>query len=573
MDPLAFDEEPSQEKGLEEVEHALSALAGRHPEHVRLEREDQARADRRRRELARAVVVEKKKRRIRLAKRVLAITAIGAAAYLVRAHVLEIRAARSLVDAQARTYASVGFAAFPDDPWTPLRAQGDVGPGSCVVAVAGDAQGAADLEIDRDGVTTKGHGSIGFCSCASEKITATTGAGAVRILRRSANDFGGPLGFTLRAVKPDVLVDSPCAEAQLDDFFKLQSSDVAAPDALEGAAATFAQIGYRPMAAEVSGAPFAIVKAPEQTCSIALSSEPISLRLTGGARPIQNTEGAIGFCTKKGGTFSVWRTGATPIQIASADATKSGGIYGMREVATRAGMKLSTWLVPEDLPWDAANALRASGISDVEELDPEAAGKVPNAATHFFSLSTIDGASVAPDTSQDMIFFSCAPPLGKAETVICAEAAPSRLRASTPRGSWGAASSMLPFWLAGYTQAHDPGAVPSEVALLTLARGLIHRGFEPTILGAIKEIESGVEVLGRAGEDSIVAVGAAPQAPWLVTYTDGPAWKIDGEPHVIPLAPGARITLGPSPGAAAFHGGVESRRTIVFRHAIAQEKK
>ncbi|MGH7282637.1 MAG: hypothetical protein ACRELY_14010, partial [Polyangiaceae bacterium] len=451
VDPLAFDEEPSQEKGLEEVEHALSALAGRHPEHIRLEREDLARADRRRRELARAVVVEKTKRRVRLAKRLLAIAAIGAAAYLVRQHVLEILAARSLVDAQARTYASVGFGAFSDDWWTATRARGDVTSGSCVVAVAGDAHGPADLEIDRDGVTTKGHGSIGFCSCAPEKIEAMTTAGAVRILRRSASEFGGPLGFTLRAVKPDVLVDSPCAEEQLDAYFKTQSSDVSAPDALEGAAATFAQIGYRPVAAEVSGAPFAIVSAPEKSCVIALSSEPISLRLAGGARPIQSTEDAIGFCTKKGGTFSVWRTGATPIQIGAADSTKSGGIYGMREIAARTGTKLSTWILPDDLPWDAANALRASGLTDVEELDPEAAGKVPNAATHFFALSMIDGASVAPDTSQDMIFFSCTPALDKAEQTICAEAGPSRLRASTPRGSWGAASATLPFWMAGYT--------------------------------------------------------------------------------------------------------------------------
>ena len=573
MDPLAFDEEPSQEKGLEEVEHALSALAGRHPEHVRLEREDQARADRRRRELARAVALEKKKRRIRLAKQLVALAAIGAAGYLIRAHVLELRAARTLVDAQAHVYASVGFAAFPDDWSTALRAQGEIGPATCVVAVAGDAHGPVDLEVDRDGVTTKGHGSIGFCSCAAETVTARTGEGAVRILRRRANDFGGPLGFTLRAVSPDVLIDSPCAEEQLDAYFKTQASDVSAPDALEGTAAVFTPIGYRPVAAEVGGAPFAIVSAPEKTCSIAFSSEPISLRLAGGARPVQNTNDAIGFCTKKGGTFSVWRTGATPIQIATADATKSGGIYGMREIAAKAGTKLSTWILPDDLPWDAANALRASGLTDVEELDPEAAGKMPNAATHFFSLSTVEGATVAPDTSQDMIFFTCAPPIDKAEQTICAEAAASRLRASTPRGSWGAASSLLPFWMAGYTQAHDPAAVPSELALLALARALIHRNFEPTILGSIKELESGVEVLGRAGEDSIVAVGAAPQAPWLVTYTDGAAWSIGGEPRVIPLSPGARITLKPSPGSAAFHGGLESRRTIVFRHAVAQEKK
>lgn len=245
----------------------------------------------------------------------------------------------------------------------------------------------------------------------------------------------------------------------------------------------------------------------------------------------------------------------------------------MRETATAEKASLATWIAAEDLPWDAANALRASAVVQVSELDPEAAGKMPIPSTRLFALSTIDDATVAPDASQDTIFFSCAPPLENATSTICVEAAPQRLHATTPRGAWGAASAALPFWMAGFTQAREPSVVPVQAELLALARKLVHRGFEPTILGAIKETERGAEVLGRAGEDAIVAVGAAPQAPWAVPYTDGPAWSLDGEPRVVPLAPGARVSLMPPAGSAQLRAPLDARRTIVFRRSTTTEKK
>jgi hypothetical protein len=246
-------------------------------------------------------------------------------------------------------------------------------------------------------------------------------------------------------------------------------------------------------------------------------------------------------------------------------------MYGIREIADRTHANVATFIAPEDLPWDASQALRASGIVDVTKLDAESAAKMPLPSTRIVSLSTLDGASVGPDSGQDTIFFACAPALEKAPSTLCVEGAAQRWRALTPRGSWGAASSALPFWLAGYAQVRDPAVVPGELLLLNLARKLIRRGFDPTVLGAVKEVERGAEVLGRAGEDSFVAVGIAPEAPWLVPYTDADSWSLDGEPHVTPLAPGTRITVTPVRGTRALHAPLDARRTIVFRHAM--EKK
>jgi hypothetical protein len=303
----------------------------------------------------------------------------------------------------------------------------------------------------------------------------------------------------------------------------------------------------------------------------AAPSETISLRLPGGARPIQEAAGAIAWCTSKGGLFTIWRRGTSAIQVASSAAVRAGGLYGIREIREQSHTNVTTWLAPSDLPWDATQALRASGVVELATLDAESAAKMPTPSTRIVSISILDGATVSPDAGQDTIFFTCTPQLEKSESTVCVEGAAQRWRALTPRGSWGAASSALPFWMAGYAQARDPAVVPGQLSLLTLARKLIRRGFEPTVLGAVKELDRGAEVLGRAGEDSIVAVGIAPEPPWLVPYTDGAAWSIDGEPRVIPLAPGTRITVLPTKNAAPLHSTLDARRTIVFRHGT--EKK
>jgi hypothetical protein len=580
VDPLKFDEEPSQEKGqddLREVEHALSALAGRHPEHARLEREDIARADRRRRELARAVVRERTTRRMRSAKRLLFLAALAGVGIVIRAHVLQISEARGLVDDTAKKFTAVGFGAFPDGWLSANHADAAIGAGTCVVAVAANVRGEADLEVDRDGVTTRGHGSVGFCTCAAEHITvATRNGGAARILHREANDFGGTLGFTLKNAHPSTLLDSPCAEEQLDAYVATHADGAASSqrNPLDDLYAPFSEAGFRPFVSEPSAAPFVVVSAAPEMCFLANAktpSETISLRLTGGTRPIQEAPGGVAWCTAKGGLFTIWRRGTSPIQVASSAALRAGGLYGVREIREQSHTNVTTWLAPADLPWDATQALRASGIVELATLDAESAAKMPIPSTRIVAVSILESATISPDAGQDTIFFACAPQLEKSESAICVEGAAQRWRALTPRGSWGAASSALPFWMAGYAQVRDPAVVPSQLSLLTLARKLIRRGFEPTVLAGVKELDHGAEVLGRAGEDSVVAVGIAPEAPWLVPYTDGAAWSIDDEPRVVPLAPGTRIALTPAKTATPLHSGLDARRTIVFRHGL--EKK
>ena len=513
---------------------------------------------------------------MRLVKRLLALAAIGGVVIVVRAHVLAIRDARELVDGTAKKFTTLGFGAFPDGWLSANHAEASVGPATCVVAVAADMRGEANLELDRDGVITRGHASIAFCTCAAEHVNVTTRNGAARILRRDAADFGGTMGFTLKNTHPETLLDSPCAEEQLDAFVALHADDAAAAAKipLDETHAPFADDGFRPFVSDSSGAPFVIVSAPAEMCFVAFAgaaTDTISLRLVSGTRPIQDVGGSIAWCAAKAGLFTVWRHGTSPIEVAIAAASHAGGLFGIREAAANANAKITTWIAPGDLPWDASEALRASGVVELAPLDAESAAKMPIPSTRIFSLSTIDGATAAPDSGSDTIFFSCSPPLEKSASTICVEAAAQRWRAMTPRGAWGGASAALPFWLAGYAPAHDPAVVPGELLLLTLARKLMRRGFEPTVLDAVKEVDRGAEVLGRASEDSIVAVGIAPEPPWLVPYTDGDAWSIDDEPHVTPLAPGVRITVTPTKGAMPLHSALEARRTIVFRHAM--EKK
>ncbi len=572
VDPLKVDDAPSQEHGLEEVEHALSALAGRHPEHARLEREDILRKERRGRELASAATEERKKRRIRLAKTIATLAVVGSVGYVVYARAARLTTERGYCDKPASAFIAAGFSAVPDDLVKASHGEAQIPAASCVVVLGADASGATDLAVDREGIVTHGRGSVGFCSCAAEHLVVDGASGGVRILRRTANDFGGALGFSLKAVKPAVLIDSPCADEQLDAYFAEHATEGASAAAkLDGPSTAFTEIGYGLRSTDVKGAPFAIVNAPENGCFVALGPEPLTLRLKGGQKPVVDAK-VIGWCATKASVYSIWRNGSSPIKVVMASAAQSGGLYGMRETAHASDLALSTWIAPEDLAWDATNALKASAVADAVTLDVDAAGKMPSPSTRIFALSTVDGATVTPDVSQDTIYSFCAPPLDSSESTICAEAAPQRLHATSPHGSWGAASAALPFWMAGYGAVRDPGVVPGEVALLTLARKLVHRGFEPTILGGAKELERGVEIAGRAGEDRIVAVGVAPAAPWLVPYTDGAAWSVgSGEPRVVALAPGAHVTLSPAKGAPGFTSPIEARRTIVFRHAVAPE--
>ena len=178
------------------------------------------------------------------------------------------------------------------------------------------------------------------------------------------------------------------------------------------------------------------------------------------------------------------------------------------------------------------------------------------------------GAAIAPDPPSTA--FACDPPLAPATGIresICAQVAPV---------SWwhrgdakaGGARATLPPWLSTLDSHHEPDAVARIPEMLTLARHLAREGFEPTLLEGVTELAEGVRVIGRGGEDAVVAIGLNPGPPWTLPYfAAGTApWDLGDAPRVVPLEPGKSVTLVASPPSSA---SLEKRRTVVFRHAIS----
>jgi hypothetical protein len=79
----------------------------------------------------------------------------------------------------------------------------------------------------------------------------------------------------------------------------------------------------------------------------------------------------------------------------------------------------------------------------------------------------------------------------------------------------------------------------------------------------VLEEPQGVEIVGRAGDDRVVAVGLLASSPWVLPYTDGAAWTFDQAPRVVPIAEGEHLHLTTHPWVKA---PPEVRRTVVFRH-------
>jgi hypothetical protein len=146
---------------------------------------------------------------------------------------------------------------------------------------------------------------------------------------------------------------------------------------------------------------------------------------------------------------------------------------------------------------------------------------------------------------------------------VCAVAAPVSWWRKTDAPA-AFAQAPLPFWLSLLDSHHEPDAIARIPELLALARRLLHAGFEPTVLEGVTELNEGVRVVGRAGEDQVVAVGLGPKPPWVFPYTDGLAWDLGDPPRIVALQPGLAVKLASSPPPNA---PLEKRRTIVFRHA------
>ena len=330
--------------------------------------------------------------------------------------------------------------------------------------------------------------------------------------------------------------------------------------------------GLKGVAALDPAHPFALVQAAAGTCALAISrapATPLSLRLSGGARPLQG-KGAIGWCGAPGGLFSVWREGGDAVAVLAGPAARVGGVLGLRELAESAGLALppaSTWLRPEDRAWDARLLLEASGATDVAagplRADPEA----PDQRVAALSLAP----EASPVSEPAGVVIACDPPLGLGvRETVCAHSAPLSWF-NRGDGAAGAARGSLPAWLTVLEGHRELDAVARIPEIMALTRRLAREGFEPTALEAVTELPDGVRVLGRAGEDAVVAVGLVPRPPWVLPYTDGIPWDLGDAPRVVPLKPGDSVKLTTSPPPAPMSlPPLATRRTVVFRRAATE---
>jgi hypothetical protein len=557
-------------RGLDEVERALSVLDGRHPEHRRAQRETIAAAEERRKTAEHeAKAARKRARRTGVLLAAGAIAAVTVAAIVVGLVRRSSKIAEALTSAsapwEARGFGVVASSGF----WSGPKIDAMVDAGCIVVVGTSDAA----IVVERGASRGEGRGSIGWCACERERVVATTtlapGAlGGVRVLRVEADAVGGAKLFASHEPHPQTMVPggAECAEASFDAWIATHAPVAPASDRIEGARASLASEGFRAVASGIAGAAFVVFALPDATCAIAESTaneDAIALRTTGGARVVAS-RGAIGWCGAHGATYSVWRDGGGDVRIIAAPSSRVGGVLGLREAAARAGIaSLATWTRSDDHAADAADTLRASALPNVA-VSPDATAPATGAQDKRIVALVREPGAVVEITPPAGGYHLCLPPLDADVThALCIESSPHAWRAKDGT-KVGLAYAPLPFWLAPFATIHEPDALSGVLALLGVARRLGASAFAPTILGNATETPKGVDVLGRAGEDAIVAVGIQPKAPWLLAYTNGPRWDLAGEPLVLPLKPfeHASLSLAPAPSMPK-----EARRTVVFRHA------
>jgi hypothetical protein len=327
-------------------------------------------------------------------------------------------------------------------------------------------------------------------------------------------------------------------------------------------------VGFRVSTALAEATPFAVVESVAGDCQLALApGRELSLRTTGGARPIEHARGAMIWCSSLPDTVTAWVTpGAGRAVILSAPASRLGGLLGAREGARDAGYTVNsaaTWLRAEDQGWEATAILRASTLTDVTT------GPVPTepGAPDLRVAAIVASPSAAVTWEPSPAAVACDPPIeggGRTNESVCVPTIASTLwRKGEALAS--AARGAPPLWMSTLTPRREPDAVALLPELLALGRRLTREGFEPTTFEGVTELRDGVRVVGRAGEDAVVAVGLAPSPPWVLPYSNGAPWDLGDAPRVVALQPGTAVILIPS---APTSAPLDKRRTVVFRHSV-----
>ncbi len=565
---------PRQPQDLDEVERALSVLGGRHPEHEKSRRETLEAARTRSVALAAELAINARRRRRRaivLAANGLAVAAVGVVAWRLSQRTRGIRAGLERAEAAwiARGFSEVSSNALTAGSSLEIDLPGP----SCFAAVT-DADGP--LRVRQGDATTEGAHSVAWCACAQAHAVVEAPAGASSVgfalLRAEARTLGGPLARGWLDFSPGAwaIGGAECAEATLDDWiadrrWPKQPADATWLDAAP-ARASLRRAGFRVVSGVPASRPFGVVEGEAGACFLAISAkgEGLSLRAAGGARLV-TARGEIGWCGAKGSTTTVWRDGASPVVVLSAAADRIGGLLGLREAAEAAGAPLAedaVWLAEQDFVADASSLLRACTLKDAASRVLPAVAGAPDARIAALVYSAAAGVAADPAS----VVVACDPPLDRAAGIHSSLCATSANVAWWRKGDGPAAGATapLPFWLSPLELHREPDAVARVPELLGLARRLARDGFVPTMLEGVTELPDGVRVVGRAGEDAVVAVGLGERPPWTFPYTNGLPWDLGDTPVAVDLKPGdtVKLTASPLPNTPA-----DKRRTVVFRRA------
>jgi len=560
---------PPAQTGLDEVERAISVLEGRHPEHERTRRETVAAAEERRRVLDKEAAASARRRRRRIIVVLANTTALGVAGVvawrlLARAHTL-----RASLDHEEAPYVAAGLTEVASNELTARSTiEADAPGSSCFVALAP----GSTIRAKEGAMSLEAPGSAGWCACAPGRVVLeTSGAGALSLMRVDARVIGGPLARPWAPFTPSVWGDTgtDCAEAALDDWIAAHRSPEPAIDdawlVASAARAPLKNAGFRVVSRVEPARPFAVIESTAGDCMIAVAGagDTLSLRVTGGARPIAKASGSIAWCDGSAATTTVWREGPGEAIVIAAPGARIGGLLGAQECAQSAGLQMkaeATWLRDADLAWNATSLLRASRLSDITTAELTTEPGDPDGRVAAIALSATARVQPAPAD----VVVACDPSRDSTErTMVCASSRPIAWwrRADAPAF---AARAPLPLWLSILASHPEPDAVARIPEVLALARRLAREGFEPTVLEGVEELPGGVRVVGRAGENAIVAVGLAPKPPWVFPFTDGVPWDLGDPPRVVDLQPGTAVKLVASPAPSS---PLDKRRTVVFRRS------
>lgn len=579
---------PNSPEGLAEVERALSVLQGRHPEHERTRREDE---EKRAKLKAERDAVARTEGRRSFVRRMTFIGAAGIVGVIAVVGALSLRgelARRGRIEQAGDPYRALGFALVDTSSRSdPSSLSASVSAG-CLLATAAGPPGTP-VSVTHSGGTVEGPGPLLTCLCEGGHVSVTTPkpSAGLAILRTEASTLGGSRAFAFLPFHPGTTgrTDQPCAEASLDAWLDskrwMQDAPVGTVHPLVPAneatskawlsadprRAALRDNGFTVAAVVEQKAPFAVVEVPPATCVLLAASSPKdkpALRLRGGALAVGPAEGNAGYCTQAGVLALAQHDGTGDLTVAMAPAARIGGLAGLAELASKAALPLAAATVPDaDRGWDAKRMLLADAIPESLVTAANGPDFAPDPEARIVALSVEKPNSVQSETGADVYSF-CEPQLDTATASVCVFSGAQKWRAEGKETASGVARAKLPFWLFALQDVNEPAGLKVATQLLSLARRLQREGFEPTTIEGITELDKGAEILGRANEDGIVAFTLVPNAPWVVPYTDGPAWSIEGEPRLVPIKTLERVVV--TAAAKTTLPPKATRRTVVFRH-------